>query len=197
MSPTMFKLSLPLAVLALAACGQGGGDAAPVASDTGAPASATSSAPASSANLWRGGEVVPLDVQVAHPSGAVLQLTSIQSRPTETVIAMRVINGRDREISLNRFNSNRNGYVVVDSGERLYLSAPAGNPRLSVPAGQTMEGELVFLGRLPTANSAILILNENGQTDSEHTNTPAFRITLPLSGAGAATAPAAPAPAAS
>ncbi len=190
MTPTLLKISLPLAILALAACGQSDGDSAPA--EEGAPAaSAGEAAPANTANLWRGGEVVPLDTQVAHPNGVVLQLTSIQSRPTETVVAMRVINGREREISLNRFNSNRNGYIVVDSGERLYLSAPAGNPRLSVPAGQTMEGELVFLGRLPTANSAILILNENGQTDSEYTDTPAFRITLPLSGGAAAPAPAA------
>lgn len=43
-----------------------------------------------------------------------------------------------------------------------------------------MEGELVFLGRLPQAQSAILVLNENSATDNEHTDTPGFRINLPL-----------------
>lgn len=186
MSPTMLKFSLPLAILALAACGQGGGDAAPAANETAAPAASSSGeaapAMANSANLWRNGETVALDTQVAHPNGVVLQLTSIQSRPTETVIGVRVINGRDREISLNQFNRNRNGYIVIESGERLYLSSPAGNANLAIPAGQTMEGELVFLGRLPPTPSAILILNENNSTDSQHTWHPGFRIPLPLSG---------------
>ncbi len=184
MSP-MLKLGLPFAVVALAACGQGEGDA-PAEGGVSAPPSsqpATVTTEDGAANLWRGGETVSLDTQVAHPNGVVLQLTSIQSRPTETVVGVRVINGRDREIDLNRFNRNRNGYIVVDSGERLYLSSPAGNPRLSVPAGQTMEGELVFLGRLPQVGSAILILNENSQTDNEHTTTPGFRIPLPLTDA--------------
>src|SRR5690606_1964085 len=110
-------------------------------------------------------------------------LTSLQSRPTETAVGVRVINGRDREIQLNRFNNNRDGYIVVDSGERIYLSPPGNNPRLSIQAGQTLEGELVFLGRLPQGQSAILVLNENSSTDSQYTSNPAFRIDLPLQGA--------------
>ena len=131
---------------------------------------------------------MPLDLQVAHPSGVVLQLTSLQSRDTETVLGVRVINGDDREISLNRSN-NRNGYLVIESGERLYLSPPQGNPRLTIQPGQTLEGELVFLGRLPPTPSAILVLNENSSMDSPYTQTPGFRINLPLAGAAQAGAP--------
>jgi len=134
---------------------------------------------ASSPSLWASGAQRPLDIQSAHPNGVVLQLTSLQSRPTETVIGMRVLNGRDREVSLNRFN-NRNGYLVLDSGERLYLSPPPSNTNLSIPAGQTMEGELVFLGRLPPVKSATLILNENSSSDNQYSTTPGFRIDLPL-----------------
>jgi hypothetical protein len=137
---------------------------------------------AGSASLWQGGAQRPIDVQSAHPNGVVLQLTSLQSRPTETAIGIRVLNGRERAIELNRFNS-RNGYIVLDSGERLYLSPPANNTRISIPAGQTLEGELVFLGRLPPVTNAVLILNENGSSDNQHTTTPGFRIDLPLAGA--------------
>lgn len=133
-------------------------------------------------SLWQGGDQRPIDIQSAHPNGVVLQLTSIQSRPMETAIGIRVLNGRDRAIELNRFNS-RNGYIVLDSGERLYLSPPANNTKVSIPAGQTFEGELVFLGRLPPVQSAVLILNENASADNEHTSTPGFRIDLPLTGA--------------
>ena len=140
---------------------------------------AGSAQPQTASSLWRGGEQTPLDIQVAHPNGVVLQLTSLQSRETETVIGVRVINGEDHEIHLNRFN-NRDGYIVMGSGERLYLSPPPGNAQLSIQPGQTLEGELVFLGRLPPAQSAILVLNENNSTDSQHTRTPGFRIDLPL-----------------
>lgn len=135
--------------------------------------------PAGSSTLWQGGAQVPLHAQVAHPGGVVLQLTSLQSRDTETVVGVRVINGDDKEIKLNRFN-NRDGYIVVESGERLYLSPPASNPQVTIQPGQTLEGELVFLGRLPQTQSAVLVLNENSSTDSEYTQVPGFRVDLPL-----------------
>ena len=187
------KFVLPLSLmLAVSACG---GDTSETAEApaTGTPVSSTASVPATTAtsSLWRGGAVVPLDIQVPHPNGTVLQLTSIQSREAETVVGIRVINGDDREIQLNRFNNNRNGYIVVDSGERIYLSPPPGNRDLAIQPGQTMEGELVFLGRLPQAQSGILILNENNSVENEYTRTPGFRINLPLGADASASAPAA------
>jgi hypothetical protein len=105
----------------------------------------------------------------------------LQSRPTDTAVGVRVINGRDKDVDLNRFNSNRDGYLLLDNGERLYLSPPVTNTRLTIPAGQTFEGELVFLGRLPSVKAAVLVLNENSSSDSEYTTTPGYRIDLPLS----------------
>jgi hypothetical protein len=172
---------------AISACGQETAetDAAPAKTPEpgGATTPATPSATAAPTSLWNGGQAKPLDIQVAHPNGVVLQLTSLQSRPTETVVGVRIINGRDREVELNRFNSRRDGFLVVDSGERIYLSPPPANPRLSIQAGQTLEGELVFLGRLPRGQSAILVLNENSSTDNQYTSQPGFRIDLPLQGA--------------
>lgn len=155
------------------------------AGNTAATASPTTQPPANSpaegapSNLWNGGNAKALEIQVAHPNGTVLQLTSLKSAATSTIVGLRVINGRDRDIEINRFN-NRQGYILLDSGERLYLSPPTGNPRLSIPAGQSFEGELVFLGRLPPVRSAMLVLNENSDTDSQYTTTPGFRIDLPV-----------------
>lgn len=182
--------ALPIGiVLLLSACGQEAD--APDAGPENAAAAPQAATPAAdggaTSSLWRGGAAVPLDIQAPHPNGTVLQITSLQSRPTETVVGVRVINGDDREVLLNRNNNNRNGFIVVDSGERIYLSPPAANRTLSIQAGQTMEGELVFLGRLPQAQTGILILNENSSIDSEYTNAPAFRINLPLQDAPAAT----------
>lgn len=178
------KFLILMLATAVAACGREGAEPennAASASEQAPTATAVAGAP----TLWAGGRPMPLDIQTAHPNGVVLQLTSIQSRPTETAIGVRVINGRDKAIELNRFNSNRDGYVALDTGERLYLSAPTSNPRLTVEAGQTLEGELVFLGRLPPSRTAVLVLNENSQTDNQYTTTPGFRINLPLAAAGA------------
>lgn len=205
--PRLTIVATVAAGLLAAACGQSGDEqtAAGASGDqtTQAPVGApvAVSAPADGGStLWAGGRSVPLDIQVAHPNGVVLQLTSLQSRAAETAIGIRVLNGREREVQLNRFNS-RNGYIVMDTGERIYLSPPAGNTDLALPAGQTLEGELVFLGRLPQGRSAILILNENATTDNEHSTSPGFRINLPLDqlASGAATpataAPVTPQPA--
>ncbi|WP_298742754.1 hypothetical protein [uncultured Brevundimonas sp.] len=187
MAYSALRATLPLViVLAAAACDrQAEEPAGAPAGSPGPAATAPTPAPPTSgpASLWNGGQAAPLDIQVAHPDGVVLQLTSLQSRPTETVVGVRVINGRDREIQLNRFNNNRDGFIVVDSGERIYLSPPPGNPRLAIQAGQTLEGELVFLGRLPPGQTAILVLNENSSTDNQYTTNPGFRIDLPLGSA--------------
>lgn len=178
---------LPMLVLPLVACGretEAPENNVATAPGQGPVATAAAGAPA----LWAAGRSIPLEIQTAHPNGVVLQLTSFQSRPTETVVGVRVINGRDSAVALNRFNNNRDGYLALDNGERLYLSPPATNPRLNVEAGQTLEGELVFLGRLPPSQAAVLVLNENSQTDNQYTANPGFRINLPLgtlaSGAG-------------
>ncbi len=130
--------------------------------------------------LWNDGAKRVLDTQVAHPSGVVLQLSSIQTTSTQTTVGVRIINGREREVDLNRFN-RRNGFLLLDTGERLFLSPPASNTRLTIPAGQTFEGDLVFLGRLPEARNAVLVLNENSPIDNEYSTTPGFRIDIPLS----------------
>lgn len=168
--------------LALAACGQGGDSNAAAVVDDATTAGAVAATPGG-ATLWNGGQAKPLDIQVAHPNGVVLQVTSLQSRQTDTAVGIRVINGRDREIDLNRFPNNRNGFLLLESGERLFLSPPASNARLTVPAGQTFEGELVFLGRLPTVRTGVMVLNEQQSGDNQYTTTPGFRIDLPLTDA--------------
>lgn len=187
-STRFFALALMGAALGLSACGNGSDTPEPATSapteTAGAAQPAAQSPNAPQSSLWRGGETVPLDIQVAHPNGVVLQVTSLQSRQTDTAVGVRILNGSNNEVQLNRFN-NRRGYIVVDSGERIYISPPASNTALTVQPGQTLEGELVFLGRLPRSQGAVMVLNENSSGDNQYSRTPSFRIDLPLSSAGA------------
>lgn len=170
---------LMASALVLAACNQSDSGNATAVADNSTTAGAVAATPGG-ATLWNGGQAKPLDIQVAHPNGVVLQVTSLQSRQTDTAVGVRVINGRDDEIDLNRFPNNRNGFLLLESGEKLFLSPPTSNARLMVPAGQTFEGELVFLGRLPQVRSGVMVLNEDSSGDNQYSTTPGFRIDLPL-----------------
>lgn len=131
--------------------------------------------------LLGGSEPSPIDAQIAHPNGAVLQVLSVSAAGERVEVAVRLLNGREREVTLN--SGSENSYILADSGEKLMLVPPAGNPRLAVPGGQTMDGVLVFSGSLPRAERATLVLNENGSADNEYSASPRFQVVLPLDGA--------------
>jgi outer membrane protein OmpA-like peptidoglycan-associated protein len=128
-----------------------------------------------------GSEGAPLDAQVVHPGGAVLQIVSIKVNSDRVLVRVRALNGRDREVSLN--SGRENSYLLTDGGAKLFLAPPAGNPNLTIPAGQTMDGALVFTGALPRSGRATLVLNQNGSAESQYTSSPRFQIALPLDGA--------------
>lgn len=167
--------------LALAACGGVKDDAQRPGDDTTEAADLTPEGPSITASLFGGGEPVAIDVQQAHPNGVVLQLASLQAKSSETIVKAIITNGDDSEQSLNRFGNNKQTYIVAEDGTKLYISPPTSNTKLQIPAGQRMEAELVFLGRLPKGSTASLIINDGDNTDNEYTTTPGFRIPLPLS----------------
>jgi hypothetical protein len=166
------------AALLVGGCG-GGNEAANSTAAVGNNAQdMTPEGPSLAGRLFGGGQSVPLTIQMAHPNGLVLQLTSIQVKETETVIGVTVINGDSDEQILNQFPNNRNGYLLAANGERLFLSPPTANPELRVGAGQRMQGELVFLGRLEKGPGATLVLNDGSDIANKYSNSPGFRVAI-------------------
>ena len=135
------------------------------------------------AALWGGGKPAPLDVQATHPNGVVLQATSIHARPTQTVVGIRVANGRERETHLNASGRSERGYLLTDAGEKLPLVLPPGNDTLSVMGGRMTEGQLVFAGELPRGDGVTLVLNDSQGRDSANASHGRFELSLPLDGA--------------
>ncbi len=163
--------------LALSACGGDGG--APDGDvDSGAPAKDRRGL--NIAALWGGGQPAPLELQATHPNGVVLQVTSIQAKPTQTVVGIRVANGRERETQLNLYGRDSRGYLITDAGEKLPLLLPEGNPTLAVMGGRTADGELVFAGQLPRGESVTLVLNDSPGLDGANSSHGKFQLSLPL-----------------
>lgn len=123
----------------------------------------------------------PLDIQVTHPAGVVLQIDSVSVGRVSTLVNARILNGRDRDIELNA--GRENTYLVTEAGEKLLLAAPAANPKLTVPAGQSIDAALVFAGDLPRGERATLLINQQSRSDNVYTSSPRFEAVLPLDGA--------------
>lgn len=129
-----------------------------------------------------GGGGATTDIQMADAGGVVMQIDGVRAGSEATVVQARIINGRNRDITLN--NGNENSYLLTGAGEKLLLSTPPANARLTIPAGQTIDAVLVFTGALPRGDErATLVLNQNSQAGNFHSNNPRFEAPLPLSGA--------------
>ena len=133
------------------------------------------------------GDGAPVNAQVAHMNGAVLNVLSVKRAGERSVVMIRIMNGRDGDIQLR--SGDESTYLVTDSGEKLMLVPSLTNSRLTVPAGKVMDGELVFAGSLPSSGQATMVINANGSADSRFASDPRFEVTVSLDGAGASTIP--------
>lgn len=131
--------------------------------------------------ISEGGDGAPLNIQYIHPAGVVLQVLSIRTGDGRTEVVARLVNGRDRDINLN--SSQEQSYLLTDAGDKLMLVPPVTNPRVNVPAGQTIDVSLIFAGE-PAGDEAVVILNERSRSDNIYTNSPRFDARVPLNGAG-------------
>lgn len=134
-----------------------------------------------------GGEGEPIGVQAAHPAGVILDVLSFKRSGDRTLVNLRVLNGRDRDIELA--GSTDASYLLTDSGEKLLLVDSPTNADLAVPAGKMMDGALVFAGQLPSSGKVTLVLNANDTPNSEYSSSPRFEIDLPLDRAGGGSVP--------
>lgn len=123
----------------------------------------------------------PLDIQLVHSGGAVMQIDSVSVGDDVTLVQARILNGRPRDIELN--GGRESTFLLTDAGEKLLLAPPTTNTALTVPAGQSIDAALVFTGALPRGERATLVVNQRSAPDNVYTNSPRFEAVLPLDGA--------------
>lgn len=130
--------------------------------------------------LLNNGEPINLAMSQNHANGSVLTLNSIQVKPTETVVNFTAINGHTREISLNQHNKGT--YILAD-GRQFFLVPPIENDNLDVTSGQTMTGDLVFIGAVPQTSDVQIIFNGKYGSNNDYASTPIFKFDVPLTDA--------------
>lgn len=128
-----------------------------------------------------GGAGAPVNLQVAHPAGVVLQIDTVRAGAGAAMVEARVMNGRNQDIELNAGRDNT--YLLTDAGDRLPLVPPTTNSRLGIPAGQSIDATLVFAGALPRGERATLVINGHGRADNVYSSSPRLEAVLPLDGA--------------
>lgn len=166
-------------MIAAASCSSQEKGASSNVADDNAAADMTPQGPSLAARLFGGGKPMPLDIQQQAQNGAIVYITGIQAKPTETVLNVKIVNGADRDIELDW--SDHKTFLAAQ-GQKFFLSPPVENKDLRVAAGATMEGELVFLGRLPKTNALTLVFNE-GMSDSEYESTPGISVPIQVTSA--------------
>lgn len=165
--------------LVLAGCSGGGEMAATNGATAENVADTSPEGPSMTAKLFGGGKPMPLTVQQPFANGMILYVTSMQAKATETVLHVKVVNGADRDVSLDWADQKT---FLVAGGKKFFLSPPVENERLKITDGATMEGDLVFLGTLPEGGAVTLVIND-GQSDSQYNTTPGISIPLPVTSA--------------
>lgn len=173
MRALLLALALPLAA------GCGGADAPSEAPPTAGSAPATP-APDVAADDTPRAALTGLDLQANHASGSVLRVTGVRFASDHIAVDLAFTNGSRYEQTLNTYSSNR--FVLRDDLGNVYnLSPPPNNGDVAVPAGQSLEGEFVFLGRLnPGASALTLVTNEQHGGDQSTTRSPKMTLQIPF-----------------
>lgn len=135
-------------------------------------------------------EPVPVDKQANHPNGSGLVVRAIELGDDTTRVDVTATTAGE-DVYLNWNGSMK---LVDDQGASYRVVPPPDNVNLQVPVNSRLTGELIFAGRInPAAKRVLLSTNEGvgGSASSASTDSPIFRIEIPLpaAGPGAVTVP--------
>lgn len=147
-----------------------------------APASsaAQSTPEATAATPASGGRKVAVSAQASSPIGLTVRVKQIEMTADATILTVSISLGGDKTIFTSLVDTET--YLLDDAGNKLLPKLPGDNRFLRVRKGETLEGELVFMGALPaTARQVEWVINEGNTPDN--TSGPGLKLSLPISAA--------------
>lgn len=147
-----------------------------------APPATTAVAPAPApASAAAPGRIVPVNVQAVSPMGLTVRVKQIELTDDATVLTVSLSLGGDRTIFTSLVDGET--YLRDEAGNKLMPKLPPENRFLRVRKGETLEGQLVFMGALPpNTRQAEWVINEGNAPDND--SGPGMRLALPIGMAG-------------
>lgn len=120
-----------------------------------------------------------LSVQGVAAAGVTVRVKAIELGGDATVLDVSI--SFANHITNSAMLALADTFVEDDSGARLHIKRPEGNRDLVIREGQTLDGQLVFLGSVPTtARHLRLVFNEGN--DGDNIVAPGLVMELPLQG---------------
>lgn len=186
-------VAIAVAALSLAACKDRAGDAtsapAPVNSPTTPPAAGTApgappaaaaapaavAAPAAAAAPKK----VPVSIQGVAEAGVTVRVKAVEIGADATVLDVSI--SFANRITDNTMMALADTYLQDESGGRLHIKRPPNNRDITIREGETLDGQLVFMGAVaPSARKLKLVFNDGNQGDN--IVAPGLVVDLPLQG---------------
>lgn len=180
-------LAIAAAALLLAACKDRAPDApaaapavsaAPAAAPVAAPPPDTPPAPAA-APVATAPKRVPLAIQGVAAAGVTVRIKAVEIGADATVLDVSI--SFANRITDTTMLALADTYLQDESGARLHIKRPDNNRDITIREGETLDGQLVFMGAVPpSARKLKLVFNDGNEGDN--IVAPGLVVDLPLQG---------------
>lgn len=121
---------------------------------------------------------IPSNVQATAAVGVVVRVKEVVAAEDVTLVTVSASYSGETNF-LELAYSDSGTYLQDENGQKYPLRSPEDNPNLRISRGDTMQGRLVFLGRVaPESKKVKLVFNE-GRAGSD-TSGPGLSIDVPL-----------------
>lgn len=124
---------------------------------------------------------LPLGVQGVAPAGVTVRVKGVELGSDATVLDVSI--SFANRITDSTMLALADTFLEDESGARLHIKRPDGNRDITIREGETLDGQLVFLGSVPaTARKLRLVFNDGN--DGDNIVAPGLVMELPLQPGG-------------
>ena len=144
------------------------------------PAPAAHPAPAAPAMGTNGTpKKLALSIQGVAPAGVTVRVKSVEIGGDATVLDVSI--SFANRITNSTMLALADTYLQDENGAQIHIKRPENNRDMTIREGQTLDGQLVFLGSVsPTARKLKLVFNDGNEGDN--IVAPGLVVDLPLQG---------------
>ncbi|CAN7510322.1 hypothetical protein LJR129_003548 [Acidovorax sp. LjRoot129] len=122
---------------------------------------------------------VPLSVQGVAAAGVTVRIKAVEIGADATVLDVSI--SFANRITDTTMLALADTYLQDESGARLHIKRPDNNRDITIREGETLDGQLVFMGAVaPSARKLKLVFNDGNQGDN--IVAPGLVVDLPLQG---------------